>query len=96
MQIYFELKELNFPEKLEIEKVLKQFEIINLNGTSTSLEDFQGQFELGKDSNIPHYQLALKTDTICTRPKVLEYFQECLQAHINVEVQFPFEKKSIV
>lgn len=49
-EIDLKLKELSFLSKSTIAKVLDEFEIANVNGTSTSLKDFQGQFELGTDS----------------------------------------------
>ena len=47
-----------------------------------------GQFETGTETSIPHYQLAIKSNSLCTKKKVLEAFEEKVEGHINVQIQF--------
>ena len=54
-------------------------------------EKIFGQLELGGKTNIPHYQLAIKTKSVCTRRKVLDALIEKINGLINVDVQFNFE-----
>lgn len=56
------------------------------------IEDFEGQLELGVKINILHYQLAIKTKSVCTRRKVLDALIEKINGLINVNVQFNFEE----
>ena len=35
-----------------------------------------GQLETGTETSIPHYQLAIKTNSLCTKKKVLEALEE--------------------
>jgi hypothetical protein len=56
------------------------------------LDDFIGQLEFGEETNIPHYQLALKTNSLCHKKPLLEYFQKSLDAHINIDIQFNYEE----
>ena len=40
---------------------------------------------------IPHYQLAIKANSLCTKKKVLEAFEKKIEGHINVQIQFNLE-----
>ena len=46
------------------------------------------QLETGTETSIPHYQLAIKSNSLCTKKKVLEAFEEKIEGHINVQIQF--------
>lgn len=85
------LKELGFPSKFDLEEALNTIEFKNVNDNKTGIEDFEGQFELGTDSDIPHYQLAIKTKSVCRKAPILEVFQQVFEAHININIQFDFE-----
>ena len=50
--------------------------------------DFLVQLETGTETSIPHYQLAIKTNSLCTKKKVLEALEEKIECHINVQIQF--------
>lgn len=85
------LSELGFPTKFDLNEVLNSIEFNNVHDNLTSIEDFEGQFELGTETSIPHYQLAIKTKSICRKKPILEVFQQVLDAHINIDIQFDFE-----
>ena len=91
-QIVQVLNESYFANKFDITKVLNNMEVKNVNQNLTKLENFEGQLELGDETNIPHYQLAIKMETICTKKPILEYLEKSLCAHINIEPQFNFEE----
>lgn len=90
-QILSKLKELEFPNKFFITQTLNELVFENANSNSCRIEDFEGQLELGGKTNIPHYQLAIKTKSVCTRRKVLDALIEKINGLINVDVQFNFE-----
>lgn len=85
------LKELGFPSKFDLEETLNTIEFKNVHDNETGIEDYEGQFELGTDSDIPHYQLAIKTKSVCRKTPILEVFQRVFEAHININIQFDFE-----
>lgn len=85
------LKELKFPNRFVMTDILNKIRLQNVNKNYTDLVDFVGQLETGTETSIPHYQLAIKANALCTRKKVLEAFQEKVEGHINVEIQFNLE-----
>jgi hypothetical protein len=91
VELILKLKELGFPSTFDLTETLNLIEFKNVNDTLTVIEDFEGQFELGTESCIPHYQLAIKTKSICTKKPILEAFQQVLNAHVNIDIQFDFE-----
>ena len=82
------LKELRFPNRFVMTDILNQIRLQNVNKNYTDIEDFMGQFETGTETSIPHYQLAIKANSLCTKKKVLEAFEEKIEGHINVQIQF--------
>lgn len=86
------LDELAFPSYHDMSETLNILEFQNVNGNLTGIEDFEGQFELGTESSIPHYQLAIKTKSVCRKKPILEALQQALEAHINIDLQFNFEE----
>ena len=72
-------------------EILDQIRLPNVNKNYTNIEDFMGQLETGTETSIPHYQLAIKVNFLCTKKKVLEAFEEKIENHINVEIQFNLE-----
>lgn len=86
------LKEIKFLDKFLLTKYLNDLKIENISKNLTSINNFVGQLELGKNSKIPHYQLAIEIKTICTKKKVLEALEEKINGHISVEIQFNFEE----
>lgn len=89
--ISIKLRELNFPNKFDLMEVLNSLEFNNVHENKTAIEDFEGQFEFGSETNIPHYQLAIKTKSICTKKPILEALNAVLEAHINIDIQLDFE-----
>jgi len=85
------LKELRFPDRFTMTDILNQIRLQNVNKNYTDLEDFMGQLETGTETSIPHYQLAIKANSLCTKKKVLEAFEEKIEGHINVQIQFNLE-----
>ena len=85
------LKELKFVNKFLLTEYLNNLEVENVSKNLTGIEDFSGQLELGTESKIPHYQLAIEMKSICTKKKVLEALEEKINAHINVDIQFNLE-----
>lgn len=85
------LNELEFIGKSYLTLALNKLKLSNINKHEAVLEDFEGQLELGSKSNTPHYQLALKTDTVCSRPQVLKALENSINAFISVEVQHNYE-----
>ena len=85
------LKELKFPDRFVITDILNQIRLQNVNKNYTDIEDFTGQLETGTETSIPHYQLAVKASSLCTKKKVLEALEEKVEGHINVEIQFNLE-----
>ena len=85
------LKELRFPNRFIMTDILNQIRLQNVNKNYTDLEDFMGQLETGTETSIPHYQLAIKANSLCTKKKVLEAFEEKIEGHINVQIQFNLE-----
>ena len=85
------LKELRFPNRFIMTDILNQIRLQNVNKNYTDLEDFMGQLETRTETSIPHYQLAIKANSLCTKKKVLEAFEEKIEGHINVQIQFNLE-----
>lgn len=85
------LKELKFPDRFVITEILNKIRLQNVNKNYTDIVDFYGQLEIGTETSIPHYQLAIKVNSLCTKKKVLEGLQEKIEAHINVQIQFNLE-----
>lgn len=86
------LGELAFPKCYDVNEILNTLEFQNVNGNITGIEDFEGQFELGTESSTPHYQIAIKTKSVCTKKPILEALQQALEAYINIDIQFNFEE----
>ena len=86
------LKELKFPNKFVITDILNELHIQNVHKNKTSVNDFVGQLEIGTKNSTPHYQLAISTQSTCTKKKVLEALEKKIEGHINVEIQFNFEE----
>jgi hypothetical protein len=82
------LKELRFPDRFVMTDILNQIRLQNVNKNYTDIEDFMGQLETGTETSIPHYQLAIKVNSLCTKKKVLEALEEKIEGHINVQIQF--------
>ena len=80
------LKELRFPDRFVMTDILNQIRLQNVNKNYTNIEDFMGQLETGTETLIPHYQLAIKAHSLCTKKKVLEAFEEKIEGHINVQI----------
>jgi len=85
------LKELKFPDRFVMTDILNQIRLENVNKNGTYIEDFMGQLETGTETSIPHYQLAIKANSLCTKKKVLEAFEQKIEAHINIQIQFNLE-----
>jgi hypothetical protein len=82
------LRELKFPDRFVITDILNKIRLQNVNKNYTGIVDFLGQLETGTETSIPHYQLAIKTDSLCTKKKVLEALEENIECQINVQIQF--------
>ena len=91
LEIDNKLKELNFLDRFLMTDILNKIRLQNVNKNYTDIADFVGQLEIGGESSIPHYQLAIEVSSLCTKKKVLEAFQEKIEGHINVEIQFNLE-----
>lgn len=91
-QISEKLKELDFLNKNDLTAILNTLEFNNVHENPTTVEDFEGQFELGDETGIPHYQIAIKTKSVCTKKPILEALQKGIVAHINIDVQFNFNE----
>lgn len=90
-EIVDKLKKLKFPNRFVMTEILNQVQFLNVNKNLTGTEDFSGQLEIGNETSIPHYQLAIKSGGICTKKQVLKGLEEKLDAHINVDIQHNFE-----
>lgn len=88
VEMELKLQEVGFPSKCEVMKILNSVEFANIRGNSTEIEDFDGQFELGSITKIPHYQIAIKTKTLCLKKPILEVLTNSLNAFRNIDVQF--------
>lgn len=86
------LTTLDFPSRNELTSKLNRLVVINLSGNETGIEYFTGQFELGGDSKIPHYQLAIQMKTICRKKQVLNASKAFINGHINVDIQYHYEE----
>nr|YP_010283277.1 hypothetical protein MKU01_pgp097 [Psammodictyon constrictum]ULD16396.1 hypothetical protein [Psammodictyon constrictum] len=82
------LKELKFPDRFVMTDILNKIQLQNVNKNYTGIEDFMGQLETGTETSIPHYQLAIKANSLCTKKKVLEALEKEIEGHINVQIQF--------
>ena len=91
LEIGNKLKELKFPNRFIMTDILNQIRLQNVNKNYSDIEDFMGQLETGTETSIPHYQLAIKANSLCTKKKVLEAFEEKVEGHINVQIQFNLE-----
>jgi hypothetical protein len=92
VEMELKLKELVFPSKFDVIEILNSIEFDNIRGNSTEIEDFDGQFELGNKTKIPHYQIAIKTKTLCLKKGLLEVLTNSLNAFINIEIQFNYSE----
>ena len=88
LEIDNKLKELKFPDRFVITDILNKIHLQNVNKNYTDIVNFLGQLETGTKTSIPHYQLAIKTNSLCTKKKVLEALEEKIECHINVQIQF--------
>lgn len=91
-QIALDIKQLGLPNKFELTQILNNLEIENVNKSLTSIEDFEGQFELGSETQTPHYQLAVMIKSLCTKNQVLKALQNAIEAFINVDIQYNFKE----
>ena len=91
LEIDNKLNELRFPDRFVMTDILNQIRLQNVNKNYTDIEDFMGQLETGTETSIPHYQLAIKVNSLCTKKKVLEALEEKVEGHINVQIQFNLE-----
>lgn len=91
LEVGEKLKEMKFLNKFLLTEYLNNLEIENVSNNPTSIKDFTGQLELGENSKIPHYQLAIEMKSICTKKKILEAFEKKINGHISVDIQFNFE-----
>ena len=91
LEVGEKLKELKFVNKFLVTEYLNNLEVENVSNNLTGVKDFSGQLELGTESKIPHYQLAVEMKSICTKKKVLEALEEKINGHINVDIQFNLE-----
>lgn len=91
-EIVSKLKELKFPSKFDLTQILNSLEFPNIRGNTTTLEEFDGQLELGDKTKIPHYQIAIKTKTLCLKRSILEAFTNSLNAFININIQFNYSE----
>ena len=82
------LKELKFPDRFVMTDILNKIQLQNVNKNYTGIEDFMGQLETETETSIPHYQLAIKANSLCTKKKVLEALEKEIEGHINVQIQF--------
>ena len=89
LEIDNKLNELRFPDRFVMTDILNQIRVQNVNKNYTDIKDFMGQLETGTETSIPHYQLAIKANSLCTKKKVLEAFEEKIEGHMNVQIQFP-------
>ena len=80
-----------FPNKIDIIEILNIIKVENVNKNLTKILDFEGQFEIGDKTSIPHYQLAIEMESVCTKKKLLEALQKQIKGHINVNIQHNFE-----
>ena len=69
------LNELRFPDRFVMRDILNQIRLQNVNKNYTDIEDFMGQLETGTETSIPHYQLAIKTNSLCTKKKNIRSFR---------------------
>ena len=60
LEVGEKLKELKFLNKFLLTEYLNNLEGENVSNNLTGLKDFTGQLELGTESKIPHYQLAIE------------------------------------
>jgi len=89
--IELKLVELAMVTKDQVCLIMDNFRVENTNKNLTKLSRYVGQLELGKNSKIPHYQMALEFDSICYRNKVLEALQHCFPNNlIQIDVQYNF------
>lgn len=91
LEIDNKLNELRFPDRFVMTDMLNQIRLQNVNKNYTDIENFMGQLETGTETSIPHYQLAIKANSLCTKKKVLEALEEKIEGHINVQIQFNLE-----
>ena len=88
LEVGEKLKEMKFLNKFLLTEYLNNLEVENVSNNLTGLKDFSGQLELGTESKIPHYQLAIEMKSICTKKKVLEAFEGKINGHVKVDIQF--------
>ena len=61
------LKRIGFLDRFKLIEALNNLEVVNVSKNKTNINDFFGQLELGSESRIPHYQLAIEMVTISTK-----------------------------
>ena len=88
-EIDCKLKSLKFPTKIDLTEFLNGATFENVRGNLTGFENFDGQFELGTHTNIPHYQFAFKTKSLCLKKPILKAF-EMLEVFVNIEIQYNY------
>ena len=72
VEIRTKLKKLKFPNRFYMTKILNKIEFENVTKNKNDRQDFEGQLEIGIETCIPHYQLAIENSIICTKKRVLE------------------------
>ena len=70
------LKELKFPDRFVMTNISNRIWLQNVNKNYTDIEDLMGQLGTGTETLIPHDQLAIKANSLCTKKKVLEAFEQ--------------------
>ena len=88
LEINSKLRELKFINKFLLMDCLNNLEVENVSKNKTYIKDFAGQLELGTKNKIPHYQLAIEMNSICTKKKILESLENKINGHISVDIQF--------
>lgn len=76
----------NNSNKFFITQTLNDLVSENANSNLSKIEDFAGQLELVDKTNISHYQLAIKTKSVCTQIKLLNTLIEKINGIINIDI----------
>ena len=90
LEIGENLKRIGFLDRFKLTEALNNLEIVNVSKNKTTINDFFGQLELGSESRIPHYQLAIEMRTICTKRQLLGALEGVIDGHISVQIQFNY------
>ena len=64
-----EKKLIKFLDRFVMTDILNQIRIQNINKNCADIEDFMGRLGTGTETIIPHYQLAIKANSLCTKKK---------------------------